>query len=73
MGEIPMKAVLAMSTLLALVVPAGAHPGHGYDGGTYSLTHHLSEPIHVAGILAVLGVVGGCVWLATRRQRPARS
>jgi hypothetical protein len=61
-----------MCTLIAMALPASAHPGHGPDGGAYSLAHHLSEPVHVAGILALLVVVGGCVWLAERR-RSARS
>ena len=30
--------------------PSWAHPGHGVDGGDWSLHHYLTEPEHLVGL-----------------------
>ena len=54
---------------LAMNAPAAAHPGHGREGGDYSLLHHVIEPEHlIAGVVTVL-VSALCVRHAARAIR----
>jgi hypothetical protein len=54
---------------LAMNAPAAAHPGHGREGGDYSLLHHVIEPEHlIAGVVALL-VSALCVRHAARAIR----
>jgi len=55
----------------ALPVVAWAHPGHGAGGGSDSLLHYLTEPLHVVVGLGVL--IAGIASLAVlRRERRVR-
>jgi hydrogenase/urease accessory protein HupE len=54
---------------LALVSRAAAHPGHGHGGGDFSLTHYLTEPMHLSVAIPLLMLVA---LIATRVTR-ARS
>ena len=50
---------------IAWVAPAivSAHPGHGLDGGSFSLLHYLTEPEHVGiGLAVILLVAAGVYW-----------
>jgi hydrogenase/urease accessory protein HupE len=49
--------------------PSWAHPGHGVDGGDWSLLHYLTEPDHLVGVLGLLAVA---VWFFVRRFVRAR-
>ena len=64
--------VLSGALLFALASTASAHPGHGADGGSFQMTHYLTEPFHL-GMLFLLAtaVVGG--WLVTKRRRAIRA
>ena len=43
--------------VLILTRSVAAHPAHGIDGGSYSLGHYLSEPLHVlTGVAVLIGV-----------------
>ena len=58
--------------LLAAVWPitdvAVAHPGHGPEGGGFSLLHYLTEPLHLAGLaVALLVGLGVRQWWRSRR------
>ena len=44
--------------------PSWAHPGHGVDGGDWSLLHYLTEPDHLVGVLGLLVVVA---WFFVRQ------
>ena len=49
---------------------AVAHPGHGHDGGSFSLLHYLTEPLHfLQGVLLAAGVVGVALVVMRRRKR----
>lgn len=55
----------------ALATAAQAHPGHGVDGGSWSLGHLLGDPLHVAfGLMALVGT--GALVRARRRAGRAR-
>jgi len=62
--------VLALLVVALATIPAIAHPGHGKDGGSNSLTHYATEPVHVAPV--VLALVAGVavaaliIWLRRR-------
>jgi len=57
---------------IAVASVASAHPGHGPDGGSFSVAHTLTEPLHVLGVVSLLvGVVAGG-WLL-RRHHLARA
>lgn len=50
--------------LLILIPTLGvAHPGHGKEGGNFSLLHYLSEPLHLISGIVVLSIF---VLLCTR-------
>ena len=53
-------AFLVTTSITTVAGGAAAHPGHGKDGGSYGIIHHLTEPIHIAigVLLIVFGVVG---------------
>jgi len=59
--------IVVSSTCLAGA--AFAHPGHGRPGEGFGLAHHLSEPLHVAGI--VLAVAAALVAARLLRRRGA--
>ena len=55
--------------------PSWAHPGHGVDGGDWSLHHYLTEPDHLVGILGLLAVGAGLFarrFIRARRARQAQ-
>ena len=62
--------VIALLVVALATLPAFAHPGHGRDGGSNSLTHYATEPAHVAPV--VLAAVAGAavaaliIWLRRR-------
>jgi hypothetical protein len=60
----------AAGVMLVATRAAEAHPGHGAGGGSYSLQHYLTEPVHavVLGGLVIL-MSGLIVW----RWRQGRS
>ncbi len=63
------RAASVTTGLVLLASAAAAHPGHGADGGSYSLLHYLSEPVHIAfAALLAVGVVGGLSALARSRR-----
>lgn len=51
------------STLLGSV--AAAHPGHGVEPEGSGVLHYLLSPGHL-GVVALIGVVVGAVWLMVR-------
>lgn len=59
--------VMALLIVALAAVPAFAHPGHGRDGGSNSIMHYATEPVHVAPVvfaaLAGIAVTGLIVWL----------
>jgi len=70
-----LKQQLPISTVLSLGATsiATAHPGHGADGGSDSLWHYLTEPIHLAaGLFAFLAMVAivrlATAWLWKKEQ-----
>jgi len=56
-------------TALLVASAAGAHPGHGLDGGSTHWLHYLSDPLH----LAPLALVAFTLALAWRRWRGSRA
>ena len=59
--------------LLFLAGEALAHPDHGSGGRlTAALSHLLSEPDHLAMILAPLALVAYLAWRAIRRANGKR-
>jgi hypothetical protein len=62
--------VLALLVVALASLPAFAHPGHGRDGGSNSLTHYATEPVHVAPVvfaaLAGIAIAGLIIWLRRR-------
>jgi hypothetical protein len=56
--------------VLALLLPAVAHghPGHG-SGDPWGIVHHLSEPLHLAGAVAVAVLLGVLFHLRHRGRR----
>jgi len=53
---------------IAATAPALAHPGHGPDGGDWSLAHYLREPAHALVAVSLLVVAA----LAARFSQEAR-
>ncbi len=50
------RLMTATSTFLCAAT-AWAHPGHGTPGESETITHYLTEPVHVgAGVLFLLAV-----------------
>ncbi len=48
---------------------ASAHPGHGVPDSGFSLTHHLTEPLHVLMIVGTLTVLAALRFRLVRRHR----
>ena len=64
-----LQAVLA----IGVASVASAHPGHGPDGGAFSVAHYLTEPLHVLGAVSLLaGAVAGSWLLRSRRLTRAQ-
>ncbi len=61
-------ALIAIATNLVSRA-AGAHPGHGDPGQGLSLAHYLTEPIHVLGALAVIGLLLASARVLHQRRR----
>ena len=56
--------------VLLVAGAAGAHPGHGLDGGSSQALHYLSDPLHVAPF-ALAAVTLALAWRRLRRARAA--
>ena len=54
---------------LLVASAAGAHPGHGLDGGSTHWLHYLSDPLHIAPV----ALVALSLALAWRRRRGLRA
>lgn len=55
---------------------AFAHPGHGADGGDFSLTHYLTEPAHLLFVVPVMLVAlfaGPVSRMLSRRRASSKS
>ena len=50
------------------LLPPLAHAGHGNPDWTDSVLHYLTEPVHLAGLLAVGAVLALGGWAAARRR-----
>ena len=64
------KFSIALMTMLLFRFQASAHPGHGWNGGSYGLIHYLTEAEHAgtaAGLL--LGCVGAAALFLWFRKR----
>jgi hypothetical protein len=61
----------ALPLLVLLSAPLHAHPGHGTDGGSHSLTHYLFESPHSLPWL-LLGVFALGAFHFARRARAGR-
>ncbi len=59
-----LQAVIA----IAVASVASAHPGHGPDGGSFSLAHYWTEPLHGLGVVGLLAAVVAGGWLLRRRR-----
>jgi hypothetical protein len=57
--------IATISEIVAGLV--AAHPGHGVNGGSYSLVHYLAQPEHALGV--VLGMLAVAYLLGVVRQR----
>jgi hypothetical protein len=59
--------VMALLVVALATLPAFAHPGHGRDGGSNSLTHYATEPVHIAPVVFALvagaAMAGLIIWL----------
>ncbi len=53
---------------IAVASVASAHPGHGLDGGSSSVAHYWTEPLHVLGVVGLLAAVVAGGWLLRRRR-----
>lgn len=53
------KSWIAVSAVLLAVAPslAVAHTGHGSDGGSYSLSHYFTEPVHALASLVIMAAL----------------
>ena len=68
---IPLVAISLEATPSMLIAD---HTGHGSDGGSYSLIHYFTEPVHVvAGLGIIAAIATGFVVLKYVRDRLARS
>jgi hypothetical protein len=61
------------SLMVGVLMPATcwAHPGHGAEGGGWSVHHYFTEPVHLVGGalgLAVL-LIGASLWRVIRAHR----
>ena len=66
------RTALAAFVLFSTSV-AHAHPGHGVDGGSWSLVHFLSDPLHVGFAAALLVGLGALAGVRRRRLLRVRS
>jgi cytochrome bd-type quinol oxidase subunit 2 len=60
--------------LIGLAAATGlmAHPNHGATDG-HSLVHYLTEPLHIAGFIAVFVTAAVIVfWFVARRKRAVK-
>jgi len=66
-----MKNIIKSLTVIAVAgvsQVALAHPGHGLEGGSFSLFHYLLEPEHLMVLLTVVVGVGFTVKKVTKRD-----
>jgi len=64
----------AMTAILLVAVPAAeAHPGHGAGGGSWSLQHFGSEPLHLGAAAAMVTLAAVVLAWRWRQGRPARA
>jgi hypothetical protein len=61
--------LLGVSMSCGSISLVSAHPGHGQDGGSYSLAHYLSEPAHFGAGLALIGLIAVGIYGARRHLR----
>ncbi|MCW9023213.1 MAG: hypothetical protein OQK73_00895 [Gammaproteobacteria bacterium] len=51
-------------SLTCVSVPVIAHPDHGHNGGSISLFHYLSEPLHFGVGVVLTGIITVAIyWL----------
>lgn len=64
------KWTLVLTAVLVGGAPTIAigHPGHGANGGSYSLIHYLTEPVHALASLGIILALG-TVLVALRQWR----
>jgi hypothetical protein len=64
----------AISIFALCPTVTNAHPGHGWDGGSFNILHYLTEPVHllvlVGGFLVGLGIVWLVIWKQHRKKEP---
>lgn len=64
------KISMTVSSLaLVLASPALAHPGHGQGGGSNLGLHYLTDPLHVAPVVAVAAALAFALWRRRARSR----
>jgi hypothetical protein len=63
----------AGAVVVVVLMPATcwAHPGHGAEGGGWSVHHYFTEPVHlVGGALGLAGLlIGASLWRVIRAHR----
>ncbi len=69
-----MKKIIWFFLVLSIVFGSSsiviAHPGHGHNGGSFSLLHYLGEPIHFGVGIALVGIiVAGIYWFKRNTSR----
>jgi hydrogenase/urease accessory protein HupE len=64
------KAAAVGIAWLALCSSAAAHPGHGRDGGDFSVLHYLSEPAHLFVAIPMVLIAALAAGYATGMIRP---
>jgi hypothetical protein len=52
---------------LTLVAPLWAHPGHGSTDPA-TVTHQMTEPVHILPWVILAAVMGTCSWAWSRRK-----
>jgi hypothetical protein len=72
----------AGSLVVGVLIPAicWAHPGHGTQGGGWSVHHYFTEPVHlVGGALGLAGLLIAFLWRVIRgdasianQQKPSK-
>lgn len=55
------RAFALAATALSVASAAGAHPGHGVDGGSSHWLHYLTDPLHV-GPIALVALTLALAW-----------
>jgi hydrogenase/urease accessory protein HupE len=62
--------LFALLAVVLFAAPAFAHPGHGIDGSSNSLTHYVTEPAHLGPvILAAVAGITAAAFVAWYRRR----